>query len=224
MKSPEELKRLMDHPVLLAHDSTAKIVRAQLFFIAVSTLLLSSTSITIGEGSSILGIQLEGLTSKHIFTVASLLLAYQILHFLWASFESVYEWRARLTALDTGGWGGGGIRIADEDQKIKIRQTTLYAFFTSVLNSDLLNARELLEKIETPENSATIKDLAKPLERIADVLCNPRVEESLWRFDNWFKMFCKMQNYRWLILDFSIPIILGVSALICAINEIFQKC
>lgn len=220
MKNPEDLKRLMEHPVLLGHDSHAKIIRAQLFFIAVSTLLLSSTSITIGKDSSILGIQLQGLTIDHILTVASLLLTYQLIHFLWASAESLYEWRARLTALDTGGWGGGGIRIADENQQMKIRQTTLYAFFTNVLNADLLKARDLLEKIETPENSATIKDLEKPLERIADVLCNPRVEDSLWRFDNWFKMFCKMQNYRWFILDFLLPIILGIAALICAINEI----
>lgn len=221
--SHDEIQRLLDHPVLITHDSHAKLIRAQIFFIAVSTIFLSVTEIELAKNSSILGIQLDGLKIHHIYWISIFLLTYQIFHFVWASMEAAYEWRARLTALATGGWGGGGTQISHEDQENKIRQTTIYSYFTRVIKQDLLNLTESLSGINTENCGKKLDEVKKSLDSINSCLTSSRVSDALVRFDNWFIMFSKMQNYRWLLLEFMLPIALGFIAILLASIEIIYK-
>lgn len=211
-----ELKRLMEHPVFLMHDSSAKIIRAQLFFLSVSAILLVASGITIGEGSSILGISVDGLTQKHVLWTLASLIFYQILHFLWASWESFCEWRLRQSALDTGGWGGGGIKILEENEALKVRQTTLYAYMTDVLGHDLNKLRNIISKNSDLDDNET-REAKAILKNICESIESPRVDDAMWRFDNWFRMFCKSQNWRWLLLEMLLPLLLGIAAIALAV-------
>lgn len=212
-----ELKRIMEHPVFLMHDNSAKIIRAQLFFLSISTILLVVSGIAIGERSSILGISVEGLTLKHVLWVLVCLILYQMLHFLWASWESFCEWRLRQSALDAGGWGGGGIKILEENEALKVRQTTLYSYMTYVLDSDLKGLHEKINHLAENGSEKELKDIESAINRISDAFHSPRIDDSMWRFDNWFKMFCKSQNWRWLLLEMLLPLVLGFVAIILSI-------
>lgn len=213
-KSESEIKHLLEHPVFLGHDANAKIIRAQLFFLSVTTIFLTNSSIKVSnQGSTILGIALEGLTSADILKILLLLLTYQIIHFSWASVESFYEWRARLTALDTGGWGGGGVQISSEDIDTKIRQTTLYAYITQNVNQDLKKLREITAKSQSENTGQSNKEIETILSKISETLTSHRTSDALWRFDNWFKLFCKIQNIRWFVLELFTPIVLGFIAI-----------
>jgi hypothetical protein len=206
-KSELEIKHLMEHPVFLGHDANAKIIRAQLFFLSVTTIFLTNSSIKVSSGSTVLGIGLEGLTTAHILKVLLFLIAYQIIHFSWASVESFYEWRARLTALDTGGWGGGGVQISSEDID------TLYAYITDIVNHDLKELGKLAAKTQPENTSQHNQEVEKILTRITETLTHHRTSDALWRFDNWFKLFCKIQNIRWFFLELFTPIALGFIAI-----------
>lgn len=217
---PKDIKRLMSHPVFLTHDTNAKIIRAQLFFFSVSTLFLVNSQVTVGDHSSILGISLQGLTQSHLLSILAILLVYQTIHFVWASWESIGEWRVRQTALGTGGWDGGGRKISAEDERDKVRQTTLYVFMVDVLESELKTVGSRIEKITEDSQQKNREELDKALNRIVETLTIDRIGDSLWRFDNWFKMFCKMQNYRWVILEFLLPLLLSFAALLSSLSYI----
>ncbi|AZR83007.1 hypothetical protein [Thiomicrospira sp. S5] len=209
----ERLKELLSHPVFLMHDTNTKVIRAQLFFLSVVSIILVCSQIKIGEGSSILGIKLKGLTSEHIYILLLLLLVYQLVHFVWASSESFMEWRLRQTALDTGGLGRGGLEIKERDISGEVRQTTIYAF---LLNSTQYSLKRLQDNINvlTEENAEkTYKEIENEVKNLEDSINHKRLDEAMWRFDNWFLMFCKFQNWRWLILEFSLPVILAVSGI-----------
>lgn len=215
-----DLRYLMDHPVFFMHDNTAKLIRAQLFFLSISTILLAGSGITMTGDSSILGIKVSGLTRTHMLWILVLLLLYQTLHFLWASWESFCEWRLRQSALDAGGWGEGGIRIADKNQSLKIRQTTLYCFMTYVLESDLNNLYQKISNLATHDNPRDLAGIEDSINKLRETLETSRIDDAIWRFDNFFRMFCKSQNWRWLILEMLLPIGLGVVAIVLSIREL----
>lgn len=207
----DKLKKLMSHPVFLTHDSNAKIIRAQLFFIASAAIFLTNTNIEIGKQSSILGIKLDGLTTDHVFQIALILIAYQLIHFCWASWESLCEWRIRQTALETAGWGGSGLSIKAENQNEKVRQTTLYAYLVDIIDLDIRKVRSIMED-EQGITQESINGLTNSLNNIQESINSERVRVSIVRFDKWYKMFYKAQNIRWLLLEFMLPVLLGLTA------------
>lgn len=214
-----DIKFLMDHPVFIMHDNAAKIVRVQLFFLSISSIFLAYSGVSVGEGSSILGIRLEGLKNSHIFWLTSFLVAYQMIHFLWSSWESFCEWRIRQSALDSGGIGGSGIKITKEDEGLKIRQTTIYSYLNHTLGHDLNNLRKEISSFNESEAKDKAKKIESHLNDLYRHLKDPRIINSLWRFDNWFKMFCRAQNIRWLILEVSLPVALGIWALTLSLSK-----
>lgn len=220
-KNNEEIINLMEHPVFVMHDNSVKLIRAQLLFFSISTLLLISSNITIAqEGSSILGIKIDGLTLSDVLLVLVCFLIYQLIHFLWASWESFCEWRIRQTALDTGGFGGGGEKIVAENEYIKVRQTTLYSFVTRILKNDLKTLHEKINDI--PEKKSDLKEIENKVNEIIKNLDNSRIGEAIWRFDNWYRMFCKMQNWRWLLLETLLPLVIGAVAIFKGIKSLIN--
>ncbi|MCA9462642.1 MAG: hypothetical protein KC643_33325 [Nitrospira sp.] len=59
-----------------------------------------------------------------------------------------------------------------------------------------------------------IGNLTSAVNRSSQILESERIPESLKRFDGWFELFLKSQNIRWIVLDFLLPIVLGIFALI----------
>lgn len=175
------------------------------------------SGISIGENSSILGISVEGLTLKHVLWVLVFLIFYQMLHFLWASWESFCEWRLRQSALDAGGWGEGGIKILEENEALKVRQTTLYSCITYVIGIDLKELNKKIESLAESGSEKELKNIDNTLNKLFDSFNSPRIDDAIWRFDNWFKMFCKSQNWRWLLLEMLLPLVLGFAAIMLSL-------
>lgn len=189
----------MTHPVFVMHDANAKVIRAQLFFLSIALIFMSTSNVTLSEDSSILGIGIKGLELDHLIALIASVVLYQLVHFVWVSWESLVEWRLRLTALGTGSWGGNGLKVSYEDEALKVRQTTLYAYIIDVLDSKL-NQSEA-EKFSS---------------EIAETLNADHVQKALLRFDSSFKMFCRIQNIRWIVIEFGVPLALGLTGLFLA--------
>ena len=58
-----------------------------------------------------------------------------------------------------------------------------------------------------------ISNILESYDKYNEVLSNLRLEASLKRFDNWFKYFNKIQNWRWLVVDSLMPIIVAIIAI-----------
>ena len=63
--------------------------------------------------------------------------------------------------------------------------------------------------------------ITNKLDDIKTMYVSPRIEVSLERFDNWFKYFNKIQNWRWMILDSFMPLALGVVAIIWIVKDFY---
>ncbi|MDO3381068.1 hypothetical protein [Gilvimarinus algae] len=204
--------KLLQHPVFIKHEPGTRIVKAQLLFFSLSAIALLISDLDIGPNSSILGINLVDLEKSDILWLLFSIIIYQLSHFFWISIESFSEWRVRQTALDTGGWDGGGDRITEEDLTLKVRNTSIYRFLIRGLLYDAEKIKESANALGT-KSDKELKQIQTSLDNILELLRTPRLDDALWRFDHWFLMLCKMQNYRWLMFEFLIPIALGVFAL-----------
>lgn len=218
MKNKEKLEKLMNHPVFLGYDGSAKLIRGQLFFLAVAVIFIITLEIEIAEGSAILGVRLSGLTTERVLIISFVLLVYQTMHFIWVSWEAFAEWRIRQTALSTASWGGAGLTITSTDHAQKVRQTTLYAYLWDILEPDLCRLRVSADGQEVDGYVKQVKKAADDIKRVLDA---EQVRDALWRFDNWMKMFFKVQNYRWFFLEFMLPLMLAVTAIIMIIYDVY---
>ena len=187
----------MTHPVFLMHDGNSKIIRIQLMVFSSIVIILSNESMTIKGNIRILGVNIDGFTEIYFFSIMFWLLSYQLIHFLWVSTESFTEWRLRQTALETASWGGNGLIVKSMDQNIKARNNTLYAYLHDVI----IDGTDYDKKIEK------LNDAFKEIE-------SSNLSKALWRFDHWFKMFNKFQNWRWISIEFGLPATIGVLGIV----------
>ncbi len=58
-----------------------------------------------------------------------------------------------------------------------------------------------------------VTELTRALENTSKTIASQRIPVSLERFDQWFKLLLQSQNLRWLLIDFLLPVALGVTAL-----------
>ena len=204
---------LLQHPIFIKHEPGTKVVKAQLLFFSLSAIALLLSNLKIGVNSSMLGIELEGLQKDHILWLLLAIISYHLVHFFWISIEAFDEWRVRQTALDTGGWDGGGDRIVEENPSIKVRNTSIYRFLVKGMAYHVENIHKAAST-QGEHSDKELKEIKNSLENILKTLQSPRINDALWRFDHWFLMLCKMQNYRWILFEFLIPVILGITALL----------
>lgn len=213
--------RLMKHPVFLMHDTNAKLIRAQLFFLSVASIFLVAGGIEISHGASILGIQIENLSIQHLYVLLSILLIYQMIHFGWSSVEAFVEWRLRLTALSTAKHGGRGLILEPRDEKDDARQNTVYAFIFNGIKEKIKAAESKLCS-EALGKEKSLEEIKSELKKIQNFLDSHEIKESMSRFDKWYIFFSKAQNIRWFTLEFMLPLILGSIALITLLFEILN--
>lgn len=124
-----------------------------------------------------------------------LVVAYLVVHFGWNSITHFQQWRLRVTgtrlAFKTG--RSPGLYLEDDergDYPDDPRQSTLYTWW-------LVQAKQLASNPETPDG----------------VMSSERIHPSLDRFDRWFRLFQWNQVARWLVIEWGLPLALGVWAI-----------
>jgi len=83
-----------------------------------------------------------------------------------------------------------------------------------VTDVNSINMANLTTSITSPLNAAlqNINQLYNSIQTAHKTISDQRIPVSLKRFDNWFQLFLRSQNLRWLIIEFLFPIVLGLSA------------
>jgi hypothetical protein len=145
---------------------------------------------------------------------------------VWLSIEAFQEWRIRLTGSTQVYSSGSSYGSGYEDYTDNPRQSTLYNFVRShfVKNrkdgfskNTLSNRIAWLEgellKIPETERPKDWSSTQQQIKELQNILTDGRLVVSIKRFDRWFMYFHRIQNYRWLLLDFLLPLVLGFTGI-----------
>ncbi|MEW8348253.1 MAG: hypothetical protein AB2687_08070 [Candidatus Thiodiazotropha taylori] len=227
-------EKVLKEPVFIELSDYARKVKNSLVFSSTLGIGLSFTSILVSKDSTILGIQLENFSHKHVQVLLLLLIIYFGIHYVWVVLDNFIEWRLRITGTRTTYRTGASYGSVDADYPVDPRQSTLYNWWLSQ-HKELASLHDATAKIKMieeslleisnqyPENTIDIRGYLLELNdnlriynensrHIERVVSSDRIPVSLMRFDNWYKLFIQSQNSRWFVFDFMVPVILWLTA------------
>ncbi|QUX97471.1 hypothetical protein C0J08_19630 [Marinomonas sp. CT5] len=246
------IEKNMKEPKGIAITDYEERIRRNLLVTAFFTLAFVCLDLQISQGDSgsFFGIKISNLTTDKIYILLIFIISYEFLHYLWNLKVSFIHWRIRLTGIThserRGGSGAtfGTIKSSPLDYSGKDENSSLYVWMfenlqtSQDLGTSLKATAETLEKtLEEIENSDKItsnnthlqqlKDntqtLSSDTAKLIELVENVRIDGSLLRFDQWFRLLIVSQNIRWLFLDVILPIsvgLLAITSLIVALNDV----
>lgn len=237
-KTIEAVRKVLKEPFAGDLTESAQKIRRTLFVFSLSALLVVHFGIKVNPESSILGLRFDGLTDDLIRQGLLLTVGYLWLHFLWCVIESFAEWRLRLTGTRVAHKTVGVFSSEAGDYPDDPRQSTLYNWWADSIESGQ-SLREGFETAKTKfeelrqiiaaggdsgvvqsEFHRRINDLGSQVTRLkhdvdalAKVLESNRIPVSLERFDGWWRWMLRSQSMRWIIVDATLPLIVGATAI-----------
>jgi hypothetical protein len=227
--SPTE--KVLREPVFIELSDYARRIKNGLIFCSILGIVLSFTTISVSKESTIFGIRLDNLDHAFIQILLLALVIYLFIHYIWVIVDNFMEWRLRITGTKTF-TTAGTIASKEGDYPTDPRQSTLYNWWRGQ-QRNLSKLHDVIQKIDHlkrklqedskhyPSNAVDIqgslmelngefKTFQQNVNQIQGLIASERIPVSLKRFDNWYKLFLKSQNARWLIFDFLIPFALSL--------------
>jgi len=231
----KEVEELLGKPVFPEFSDRVEKLRRNLLIISLITLGLFFGGLDVDPSSTLLGLKFKGLTTNSIHTGLLVLNVYMFIHFIWCAWDSILEWKLRITGtrqiLKTT-W-------EDEctDQAENPQQSTLYnwwlerarkignltektAELSNKLNGWIDNVPVSTHKDDVYTRQSYSSDLSVIKQNLQHLIKgysvefstgeHQRLRVSLKRFDNWYTLFLRSQNLRWLVIELALPIILGI--------------
>lgn len=215
----ENRKKWLAQPFMEMFDENTFRIRRNLLAISVVALIYKFAADGISEKSSFLGVQLEGLKTSSIDIILALGVIYFLVHFIWSALDGFQEWRLRLTGMAVAKPRHGmqlsdGTQAGSDDQ----RQATLSGWWaTNIKQAEetaiLLTQYEKLSEEETDKQQVApaINGIHQNIEKVIER--GAHIEAGLFRYEKGFYGLQKSQSWRWLIIEFSLPIALGIFSL-----------
>lgn len=235
----DEVKTVLGTPFSGDLPENAVRVRRNFMVVSLVSIILILTGAKVDPGSTLFGIRFSGLKADYIPLGLLALDIYFFIHYFWYVVEAWLEWRLRLTGTRLAFQTGSSFGSDHADYHDDPRQSTLYNWWivqrqgVGGINNQLVELEKYISKIKTQpsgpcENSnglgavkaaadleaikANISSLQDHLKSIERTIQSPRIMVSLERFDKWFYFSLRIQSVRWIIIDLSFPVILGVVA------------
>lgn len=238
----EATEKVLGTPVYCSLPDEVLRIRRNLMLISIVSIFLTLGGLQLQPESSILGLRLSGLTTMLAKNGLLVVTGYLLAHFVWASIESFLEWRLRITGTRVAFVTTARLASESADYPNDPRQSTLYNWWkeevgkvgsigekAQQIEADLRSwETRISESIRDEHTSLNIANacrsignaqeeivkLNRSIEGMQKILESQRVPASLRRFDQWFALFLRSQNLRWLIIDVGAPITLAISAMI----------
>jgi len=240
-KTIREVEKVLKEPVAAQFSDQAWKIRNNLIIISTIAFIMGFAKLQINADSSILGLKFTGLNDSVIRTTLAVIIIYLLSHFLWIAWDSLLEWRLRITGTRSAFQTGASWPSQHADFPSDPRQSTLYNWWTqqriattnveklaSELKKSLTKWEEELQKLknEKPEfpdignvihglaeTRQQAMNLAQCVEENIKIVANPRITTSLKRFDHSFHFFLRSQNLRWLLIEFVAPVCFAIISL-----------
>jgi hypothetical protein len=237
------VRKALGEPFAAEFSDKAWKIRTQLLVTSVISLFVVLARLRIDPGSTIFGLRFSGLSDEVVRTGLFLVTLYLVAHFLGSSIDSFIEWRLRLSGTKLAFVTTGRLASEHGDYPNDPRQSTLHHWWTeeaakignlaskaAEIDSNLgewetrLRAQvcdlhpSCMNTTTAAQSISEVRERLAALTRAVDTssktIAAQRVPVSLDRFDRWFKLFLRSQSLRWVLIDFLLPIGLGIASLI----------
>lgn len=237
----EAVNKVLGEPVQTELTENAWKIRTNLMLAAVVSIAVVFADLHIEPDSQILGLKFKGLNDTVLTNGLIAVVSYLLIHFLWSSFDSILEWRLRITGTKVAFVTTARLASEHGDYPNNPRQSTLYNWWKSEARkiekisstSDEIDSKlrawetTLKEKFSNGSDALNISNatssisqvrtdiatLKSAIEAASKTITAARIPASLERFDAWYGLFLRSQNLRWLLIDFLTPITAGSYAL-----------
>jgi hypothetical protein len=242
MSEENRLDNLLRKPFIDQLDDNTLKIRRNLLLIASLAIFLNHFGLSISEGSvSVLGTKIDHLSNQAIRVGLLVSLGYHLVHFTWIVWEHLFEWRVRLTGTKLERITAGTFASEAGDYPSDPRQSTLYHWWSGQAQK-IGNLREIIPEVRVdlkalqgfvsangdPNNPTNVGNITRSLvsvegalnrfeahlKEVSGTLSSLRIPESLKRFDRWFFFVVKAQNLRFVILEISLPFLIGLAGMI----------
>jgi hypothetical protein len=232
--------QVLKNPVSLEVSEPIRKMRATLMIVSMVAIFGVVMDLRIEPTVSVAGMQFVGLTPWKISFGLMLICLYTLIHFVWCSGETLLEWCLRCSGLDT-------LQKNGELPNPGPRQSTLMTWWeaqVAQVDREILGIRkyqceveEWLQKMRTTDwgkNNpqaieihaaiTSIRNVVGQSERLymygVSAANEPAISDSLYRFERAFFLHQSSQNIRWMLVEFLVPVLLGVSAVGFLISDI----
>lgn len=237
-KNPEDsMATYLGDPFMSEFTDSVRKMRTHLLIGAVIAIAAVFMNLTINPDSPVFGVQFKGLSERKILVGLFLINLYLLVHFFWSSLDSYREWELRLTGYENADVLDVPFYNAQTDFAKDPRQSTLYNWWlksarqikpTDQMMQDLINKIDSLiasgsEVYEPPKGSnfnaemakirSEITNIDKAFENLNATITNSRLISSLAQFDTRFRHFHASQNMRWILVEWFLPLGIGLIAL-----------
>lgn len=237
----EAVELVLGQPMPVEYSENALKVRRNLLAVSTVAVVMQLGGATLATNAPIFGFQFSDLT-VHTLKLGLLgVVVYLTVHFLFYVVESFVEWRLRLTGCRVAFITGTRYESVHKDIPIDPRQSTLYnwwkdhakqignipkklAEWDSAMEESDKALRVLIaepQKFENLNNALQLvsqvanssREINQSVQRARETLEALRIPASLARFDRWFSLFLRIENFRWLLVDTLFPLLLGIYAI-----------
>jgi hypothetical protein len=234
-----EVEEVLGAPINPELSEYAQKLRRNLLAFSAVYVFCWLTGVKLDPTSAFFGIKLIGLNELQFSMGTMIINAYLLLHFGWYAWEAFFEWRVRLTGTRVAFQTGSTFGSEAADYPGDPRQSNLYFWwlgsharlrrtmsavedFESRLKFIEKELLEQNEKAPTLDRSGLIRNMGQlpnglaeiraQFDVVAGALKTGRIEESLRRFNGWFKLMLKSQNLRMISIDIALPLSIGITA------------
>lgn len=240
-KNREAVAKVLGEPFMLEFAEPVRKMRTHLMIGSTVGLAVGLMGLKVNPNATLLGIQLEGVTEGKMLLGLMLFNIYLLIHFLWSSLDSFFEWKLRLTGTRVTYQTGAKLGSKSADYPSDPRQSTLHLWWIGSAKSmiDLPStlkhvdtqltqfmefAKVKLDSAQDPHwvniqtlNAGILRDLnevKRTLEKTSEVLNDARISVSLERFDRRFYYYQKSQTYRWILIEWFLPTSMAVLSIL----------
>jgi hypothetical protein len=225
----EAVEKVLGEPVFVELSEPTLKARRNLLTIATIAVAFWWWDLSLASSPTVMGVQLQNFSGRAMAWCFLWAVAYLLGHFVWLAWDAFQEWRLRITGNKAAAMPYDAAKKGITDP----RQLTLYGWWVALpsqLSQLKVLADETSAKLQswqaqpTPTYDAdsqailqaiqtNTSSLAAAVHQAETILKAQRVPVSLERFDSWFLRFQSSQNWRWLLLEFGLPTLLGVLAI-----------
>lgn len=206
----------------------AERVRRNLLALSTLALVLAIGDVSVaGNEVVVYGVKLGNMSASWIGAIVSFILSYQVLHYCWLFHDSADAWRIKLSGLRTDSPELVGQQ--KHYRAVKPKFQTLYAWWhenSTTLDSwselafDLKNLEEQIQRSPAGDTETPSKRLDEYFERIEVLFGTGILGKSLANFDHYQRRLTKSQMLRWLLLDYYLPIGLGIASIVGLVSSV----
>lgn len=242
MEKKEQIEEIMKEPLAIESNDYEEKIRRNLLLASAVSFCFTYLKLMPAKDTPFMGLKFENLTPDTIYLLLLIFVGYELIQYAWLVSNKFIYWRVRLTGTNTQVLRGnrGGTFATEDDPSDYTGKPENSNFYTWVLENKRdtdIRSKEIdasWVKIEsyvsesealTPENRnellVKLNEIDAHTNSLNTTVNNIRISASMNRFDNWFKMLVRSQSIRWFLLDFLLPIIFGLVAIVFLIHKIY---